>query len=274
LEAEQQQPAACTFEASVVSDVGTEREHNEDQCACFVESATAGIVAVADGVSSYPAGATASKTAIEATVRSYRQLTGMKLDRRMPRAVQQANIDVYDLSVVVPELRGMATTLTALAIEDGALTAAHVGDCRLYLCRGGAIMQLTKDHTVTGERVRMGLMSEKRARSHRDRSTLTRCLGRELIVAIDRIATSLRQGDTLILCSDGLYNVVAEPEMMEIVSGRPAAAASRALVDAANERGTPDNVSAAVINMLGVTPEPPHRRGVLGRLGRLIGRRA
>lgn len=274
MEAEQEQPAACAFEASVVSDVGTEREHNEDQCACFVESATAGIIAVADGVSSYPAGETASRTAIEATVRSYRQLSGMKLDRRLPRAVQQANIDVYDLSVVVPELRGMATTLTALAIEDGAFTAAHVGDCRLYLCRAGAITQLTKDHTVVGERVRMGLMSEKRARNHRDRSTLTRCVGRELIVAIDRIGAPLRQGDTLILCSDGLYNVVAEPEMVEIVRGQPAATASRALVDAANERGTPDNVSAAVINMLGATPERRQGRGVLSHLARWIGRGA
>ena len=79
-------------------------------------------------------------------MRSYRQLSGMPLPRRLPRAVQQANIDVYDLGVVVPELRGMATTLTALAIEDGALAAAHVGDCRLYLVRGGAITQLTKDH--------------------------------------------------------------------------------------------------------------------------------
>jgi len=274
LEAETELPAACAFEASVVSDVGTEREHNEDQCACFVESATAGIVAVADGVSSFPAGETASKTAIEATVRSYRQLSGMKLDRRLPRAVQQANIDVYDLGVVVPELRGMATTLTALAIEDGALTVAHVGDCRLYLCRAGSITQLTKDHTVTGERVRMGLMSEKRALNHRDRSTLTRCVGRELIVAIDRIGTPLRQGDSLILCSDGLYNVVAEPEMMEIVNGQPAATASRALIDAANQRGTPDNLSAAVIKMIGATPQPPRPRGVLGHLARLIGRSA
>jgi PPM family protein phosphatase len=271
LEEELQPPAACAFEASVVSDVGTEREHNEDQCACFVESATAGIVAVADGVSSFPAGETASKTAIEAAVRSYRQLAGMPLPRRLPRAVQQANIDVYDLGVVVPELRGMATTLTAVAIEDGALTAAHVGDCRLYLCRAGRITQLTKDHTVTGERVRMGLMSEQRARNHRDRSTLTRCLGRELIVAIDRIGAPLRQGDTLILCSDGLYNVVAEPEMLEIVRGQPAATASRALVAAANQRGTPDNVSAAVINMIGATPAPRPRRGVLKHLARWIG---
>lgn len=274
MEEELQPPAVCAFEASVVSDVGTEREHNEDQCACFVESASAGIVAVADGVSSFPAGETASRIAIEATVRSYRQLSGMPLPRRLPRAVQQANIDVYDLGVVVPELRGMATTLTALAIEDGVLTAAHVGDCRLYLCRAGGITQLTKDHTVTGERVRMGLMSEQRARNHRDRSTLTRCLGRELIVAIDRIGAPLRQGDTLILCSDGLYNVVAEPEMLEIVRGQPAVAASRALVDAANERGTPDNVSAAVIKMIGATPEPRPRRGVLGHLARWIGRSA
>ncbi len=273
MEEELQQPAACAFEASVVSDVGTEREHNEDQCACFVESATAGIVAVADGVSSSPAGEMASKTAIEATVRSYRQLAGMPLPRRLPRAVQQANIDVYDLGVVVPELRGMATTLTALAIEDGALIAAHVGDCRLYCAAPAQITQLTKDHTVTGERVRMGLMSEKRARDHRDRSTLTRCLGRELIVAIDRIGDAAAPGRH----PDPVQRRALQRRRRARDAGdraRPARppAASRALVDAANERGTPDNVSAAVIKMIGATPEPRPRRGVLGHLARWIGR--
>jgi len=93
-------------------------------------------------------------------------------------------------------------------------------------------------------------------------------------VAIDRIGAPLQKDDALILCSDGLYNVVAEPEMLEIVRGQPAASASRALVDAANERGTPDNVSAAVIKMIGATPEPRPRRGVLGHLARWIGRSA
>jgi protein phosphatase len=90
----------------------------------------------------------------------------------------------------------------------GELTAAHIGDSRLYLCREGRLLQLTKDHTVAGERARMGLMSKSRARSHPGKSVLTRSLGRELIVPIDRISNHLFRDDTLLVCSDGLYNVL------------------------------------------------------------------
>jgi serine/threonine protein phosphatase PrpC len=273
---EEEPPPAYAFEAAALTDAGTERARNEDSCACLVQSPTAGVMAVADGVSSYPAGDVASSTAIEAVLRAFRQPAALRLDRRLRRAVQQANIGVYDLAVVVPELRGMATTLTALAIDRGQLAAAHVGDCRLYLIRGGRCTQLTKDHTVTGERVRLGLLSEKRALHHPDRSVLTRSVGRELIVAIDLITTSLVQGDVLILCSDGLYNVLDEAQMEGLVRGRQAGEACRALIERANQRGTVDNLTAAVLRMIGATPEPPRpgRPGarLRGWIGRSLGR--
>jgi len=147
-----------------------------------------------------------------------------------------------------------------------------VGDSRLYLVRGGAITQLTKDHTVADEKARFGLLGKEKVRTHPDRSVLTRCVGRELIVSRDRLTYRLVQGDVLLLCSDGLHNVLADEEMARIVADRNAPDACRALIDAANQRGTPDNVTAAVVRMIGPTPEVPRGDGLGSRLRRLLGR--
>jgi protein phosphatase len=264
------------FDVGAVSDVGTEREHNEDHCGFAVASATSAVVVVADGVSSYEAGETASSKAVEVTLREYAdQPASLPPAKRLARAVQQANIEVYDLAIVVPELRGMATTLTALALDRGELSVAHVGDSRLYLMRDGGITQLTKDHTVAAERRRVPLLGGRRAPDHADHHTLTRSLGRELIVAIDRISTRVLQGDLLLLCSDGLYNVIDEREMLEHATAAPLAAdGCRALVDAANRRGTVDNLTAAVVRVVGPADGAPARPATLrDRLKRLIGQR-
>jgi serine/threonine protein phosphatase PrpC len=265
------------LEAAVASDTGTERQHNEDFCRHELYGPTEALVAVADGVSGTVGGETASRMAIETTFRAYReQPAALSLGKRLARAAQQANIDVYDYAIVVTELRGMATTLTAIAIEQGELAAVHVGDSRLYLVRDQKIAQLTKDHTVTAEKVRLGLLSETRARHHPDRSTLTRSLGRELIVGLDRFTRRVLQGDTLVLCSDGLYNVLEESEIARMVCDQDASAACREMVEAANQLGTLDNLTVAIVRMIGPTPPRPRppagAGGILGRLRRLIGR--
>ncbi len=259
------------FQLAALSHPGTERDHNEDSCGSFVESSTCAIVAVADGVSSSAGGEVASQMAVEGVIRAYReQPAAMGAGQRLYRAVQQANIEVYDRAVVVTELLGMATTLTTAAVERGELTTIHVGDSRLYLLRNGEVTQLTKDHTVAAEKARLGLIGQDRARNHPDRCVLTRSVGRELIVNRDRFTRRLAQGDALILCSDGLHNVLTDADMERIVSGRDAAAACRALIDAANERGTPDNVTAAVVRMVGPIPgqEPA---GIGKAIRRLLG---
>ncbi|MFI5181615.1 MAG: PP2C family protein-serine/threonine phosphatase [Thermoanaerobaculia bacterium] len=263
------------LEIAAVSDTGTERDHNEDFCAAFAERNDCAIVGVADGVSSEEGGEVASQIAIEAMLRAYREEPPtLGSGPRLYRAVQQANIEIYDRAMVVPELRGMSTTLTAVAVERGELTAVHVGDSRLYLIRGGAITQLTKDHTLAAERTRMGLLSEERARSHADRSTLTRSVGRELIVNRDRISRPLAQGDVVLLCSDGLYNVLSDVDIERIVAGREAPDACRALIDAANRRGTPDNLTTAVVRVTGPTPGRPESAGLAETLHRLLTRRS
>lgn len=261
------------LDVASLTDVGTERAHNEDRCGHVLESPQRGLLIVCDGVSSAEAGETAAQTAVDATLRTFaEQPPGTPTPKRLYRAVQQANIEVYDLATVVPELRGMTTTLTAVAVDAGELVAAHVGDSRLYLLRGGELVQLTKDHTVAGERSRMGLLSKEKARSHPDKSVLTRSLGRELIVAVDRISNRVYRGDALLVCSDGLYNTLDEQEMAPLMETATAQDACRRLVDAANERGTLDNLSAAVLRVLDGPDRPPEPGGLGGKLRALFRR--
>lgn len=259
-----------SVEVAALTDVGTERDHNEDACAALDEGEGRGLVAVADGVSLAEAGEVASAMAVEVLLRAYQEgPAGAPAGQRLYRAVQQANIELYDRGVAVPELRGMSTTLTAAVVEQGTLTAVHVGDSRLYLVRGGAVTQLTRDHTVAAEKVRLKLLSAEKALGHPGRSVLTRSLGRELIVSRDRLTQPVGGGDLLVACSDGLHGVLADEALHRLTAGRTAAEACRALVDAANRAGTPDNLSVAVLRVAG---PPPAGAPTLGaRLRQLVG---
>jgi PPM family protein phosphatase len=247
--------APLAYEVAGHTDPGNERPNNEDCFGVYEESQTSAVLAVADGVGGYEGGELASQMAVELTLQSYReQPKAHAAAKRIFRAAQHANIEIYDRAIVVPDLRHMCTTLTAVAVERGVVHAAHVGDTRLYLLRDGRIRQMSKDHTVAAQRQRLGLLSEKSARSHPERSTLTRSLGSELIAAIDRITFPLLQGDTLIVCTDGMHSILEDQEMAAIVQNRSALGASRTLIETANQRGTVDNVTAVVFRMVGETP--------------------
>ncbi|HET9598516.1 MAG TPA: protein phosphatase 2C domain-containing protein [Anaeromyxobacteraceae bacterium] len=253
---------------------GTLRPALEDAWGSRVERDDCALVVVADGVSGQAGGAEASAMAVEVTLRAFSEAPPREPPgSRLYRAVQQANIEIYDRAVTVTELRGMSTTLTAVVVDAGELTAVHVGDSRLYLLRDGVLTQLTKDHTVAADKVRFGLLAREKARHHPDRSVLTRSVGRELIVSRDRLSRPVAQGDVLLVCSDGLHTVLGDEEMTALLDGRTAEDACCALVDAANARGTPDNLTAAVLRVLGPTPAPGARSGGLGaRLRRVFQR--
>jgi protein phosphatase len=181
------------------------------------------------------------------------------------RAFHAANLDIYNKAITIPELRGMATTLTATALVGAALVAAHVGDTRLYLLRQGKLTQLTKDHTWVAEQVQYGVISAEQARKHPRRSTLTRCLGRELIVGVDLLTLEARRGDVLLQCSDGLHVVIEDGEMIPLLTKGPEAACQE-LIALARLRGAPDNVSAQVAAVLDCPPAAERPRW--WRLGR------
>jgi len=271
-----QPPADCTFELALLSDVGTDRPDNEDFCGHFIESPVSAIFAVADGVGGYEGGEIASRMAIETTISAYRDSPpAWGAAKRLQRAVQRANIEIHNRALSVPELRRMATTLIAVAVDNGRLNAAHVGDCRLYVLRHGKVNQMTKDHTWVGERVRLGLMTAAQAREHPERSALNRSLGRDLIVSLDRISMPLKQGDRLIVCSDGLYNVLREADLERLTREGSAEEVCRELIEKANARGTADNLTVAFLKMIGATPvvPPDPSQGLFARLRGLFGPR-
>jgi PPM family protein phosphatase len=239
---------------------GAVRAENEDHCATFRDEQCAGLL-VADGVSSLNGGATASRMAVETTLRVFRaEQASVPPDKRLLRAAQRANLAVHDAAMTTAGLHGMATTLTAVVLTGSALFASHIGDCRLYLLRAGSFRQLSRDHTVSAERVRLGVLSETRAKHHPARSTLTRCLGRELIARFDRINEKVMQHDVLMICSDGIHGLLSDSEMAELCVAPSANAVCEGLIEAANSRGSPDNVTAAVARITG-TPLPGRVEG-------------
>jgi len=248
-------PVAPVFDIALQTDVGTNRENNEDSCGHHVEGPDSVVFAVADGIGGYEGGEVASAMAIEVTLEAFRESpAAWGASKRLHRAVQRANIEIHNRAIAVPELRRMGTTLTAAVVDAGMLYAAHVGDCRLYHIRRGKIAQITKDHTMVQERVRMGLMSAARARNHPERSALTRSIGHELIVSVDLIKLPLEQGDRVIICSDGLHGVLEDRELEQMTRGLSAEEAVRRLIDTANQRGTADNLTVCFFSMNGETP--------------------
>jgi len=261
------------FDLALLSDVGTKRPNNEDSCGHFVESPESVVFAVADGVGGYEGGEIASRMAIDVTLETYRESPAdWGASKRLHRAVQRANIAIHDKALIVPELCRMATTLTAVAVDKGMLSAVHVGDCRLHLIRNSQVSQISKDHTMVADRVRMGMMSAARAKDHPERGMLLRSLGHELIVSMDRISMPLIERDRLILCSDGLYNVL-EPENLEALTRDcDAETGCRKLIETANQRGTADNLTCAIFKMTAPTGHAPTSGGWRDRLRGLFGR--
>jgi len=263
------------YDLALVSHVGTQREGNEDSCGHLVENGSTIVFLVADGVGGYEGGEIASAMAVETTLETFRtSAAALGSAKRLHRALQQANIEIHNRALTVPELRRMATTVTAVAVSlgEGMLYGSHCGDCRLYLVRDRKIEQLTRDHTVVGERVRMGLISADRARTHPDRSALSRSIGHDLIPSIDRITTALQQNDRLIVCSDGLWSVLPDAEIERLVRDCDADAACRRLIESANACGTPDNLTAAVFTLLIESPNAAVRRGWRERIATMFGR--
>jgi serine/threonine protein phosphatase PrpC len=262
------------YELALLSDIGTDRDNNEDAYGSHADSENCVIFVVADGIGGYEGGEIASAQAVEVTLNAFRESpAAWGPAKRLHRAVQQANIEIHNRALTVPELRRMGTTLTAAVVSDGVLHAAHVGDCRIYHIRRGKVRQITKDHTVVQDRVRMGLMSATRARNHPERSALSRCLGHELIVAVDRITMPLEQHDQLMVCTDGLYSVIEDHEFDGVIRGVDAQTACRRLVELANRRGTADNLTVAVFSQKAAIDPPATRNGWRGRVAELFRRR-
>ena len=229
-----------------LTDIGCARADNEDSIGCWA-CGDGLLFAVADGLGGRAAGQEASALALMILAREMeRAPAGWPVPKRLRRAVQEANLEVHLTGMAVPQLRGMASTLTATAIVGGSLFAAHVGDTRLYLLREGRFVQLTKDHTWVADQVGYGLLSPEEARQHPRKNVLTRCLGVSVIVGIDTLTMGMVPGDVLMQCSDGVHGPLETEELAGLLSGGTAEAACRAIAGRVLERGGEDNLSVQV----------------------------
>ena len=245
------------FELGSRTHPGCVRELNEDSCAAFIRASGAALL-VADGVSGERGGDTASSMAVSITERELAAEDPSLAPRKaLHRAVQRANIEIHDLALAVPELRGMTTTLTAVVLAHGEMFAAHVGDCRLYLFRDGHLLQLTRDHTVSAERARLGLLRKRKLRDHPGRSTLTRSLGRDLIARVDQLRRRTAPRDLILVCSDGIHGVLDDEQIAHCCSAAGAAEICQALLETAYHRGAPDNMTAAAARIAATQSTAP-----------------
>jgi protein phosphatase len=234
--------------AGVATDTGRVRDHNEDSY--VVEPP---LYAIADGMGGAKAGEVASQLALETIVDLRR--TG---ETALEDDVRQANRIVFARSEEDPKFAGMGTTLTAVLASAEALHLVHVGDSRAYLLREGRLRQLTQDHTLVDRMVAAGEISRDEADVHPQRNVLIRSLGTEPKIDVDAQDVGLLEGDRVLICSDGLTDMVTEDQIvaiLDVTRGNPQDAADR-LVRAANRAGGVDNITAIVLEVQTGEPEP------------------
>lgn len=233
-----------TMRVGVKTDIGRTRRSNED-----AYWASPPWFVVADGVGGHAAGEVASSLAIEA-VRSAVEEGGAPAEVLVMNAIRTANNMIWERSQKETALAGMGTTLTMAYIESDHCIIGHVGDSRCYLWRENELRQLTQDHSVVGELVRSGMLTAGEAFFHPQRNLLTQALGVGPHIKPDITLETLRPGDKIILCTDGLTDVLTDDELQAILQEQadPQTLAER-LVHEANSRGGPDNITAVVVEM-------------------------
>lgn len=233
------------------TDRGRVRTDNQD--AYFAGKITDDSVfaVVCDGMGGANAGNVASELAVrhisEYVIRSYRD--GMDMtdtEKTLKNAIVSANISLYDKAVNNTELAGMGTTAVAAFVKDGTAVIAHVGDSRIYLVNG-EIKQLTRDHSVVQSLIESGKITPEDAKVHPRKNVITRALGAEEDVAVDSDCINLLDGDTLLLCSDGLTNFLDDKDILTVFQNNDISAVAERLVEEANKNGGGDNITVVTV---------------------------
>jgi protein phosphatase len=223
----------------VASDTGRRRRRNEDN---YVVAPP--LFAVADGMGGAQAGEVASRLAASALEGG--DSNGLDGPERIDSLIQEANRRIYDRASTDPTASGMGTTMTVALVEGMTVAIGHVGDSRAYLVRGERMEQLTEDHSLVNELLKTGKLSAEEAQVHPQRSVITRAVGTDPDVDVDRFTIEAGEGDVFLICSDGLSDMVSDEEILELVHGNreDLDQAVKALVKAANRGGGEDNITA------------------------------
>jgi serine/threonine protein phosphatase PrpC len=274
--------AAIEIEAAARSDIGRVRENNEDSC---LLASALNLYVLSDGMGGLASGEVASRLTVETIVAHCRDaevnpslaLIGDRIpgvsdvSNRLASAVRLANRLVHETAqkhaVAQDAIRaGMGATVVAVCVREGRLSLAHVGDSRAYRLRGDAFEQLTQDHSFIAEQVRRGMLTEKEAGRSHLQNVLLRALGVEAEVEVDVVEELVLEGDTFLLCSDGLTRELSDSQIAAVLSdAEDAEDAARLLVDLANQAGGGDNITAVVLRC---EPKPVRAFARVGRLGK------
>ena len=249
-----------------ISDVGKRRERNEDS---YLINEDLRLLVVADGMGGHLGGEFASRMAVDTIDGIIKELEGdpeMTLQEGLSfkqgdyagylrYAIRIASQQIYEKAMQDANLRGMGTTAVVVLMRDNKAYIANVGDSRVYRIRKGEIQQITKDHSLVGEQIRAGIISENDARAHRLKNIITRSVGFQEDVDTDVDIRVLRTHDKFLMCSDGLSNMVQDDEICQVLEGNDLKTACKHLVDIANERGGDDNITVVAAEVMGLDDE-------------------
>jgi protein phosphatase len=245
------------FQAAARTDTGRVREHNEDN---MLAEPGVGLFAVADGMGGQLAGEVASRIAVE-NLKGYfehapEEAHALELladdlspeAKRLETGIRLVNRAIFEEGQKNPACRNMGTTIVAALVNGDKMVVAHVGDSRCYLIRGGTITQLTADHSLVAEQQRQGLISREEAAVSRMKNVITRALGAFQDVKVDLSEHLLISGDRIILCSDGLTNMVTDAEILSVTTKASSLdKACATLIEGANHRGGRDNITVVIV---------------------------
>ena len=230
-----------------ISDKGLKREGNQDS---FLIDDRLGVFVVADGVGGHFGGEVASAIAVD-TVRevvSHPKAVEFKPKEVVVQAYEEASHRIFDRATNDPKLNGMGTTMVMSYVRDNKIYIGNVGDSRCYLYRKPFVWQLTEDHSLVNEQIRLGMMTEEQARKVIGKNVITRSVGFERDVFPDILEREISSGDVFLFCSDGLTGMVPDDEMMSIFNSTPIEKVVPLMIQRAIEHGGDDNVTVLVLH--------------------------
>lgn len=243
------------LEAYSVTDIGRKRQLNQDYV--FSSAKPMGnmpnLFIVADGMGGHNAGDYASKCTVETVVGEIRNSFEKNPTIIVKKAIETANSKIRELAAADENLFGMGTTLVVATVIGKYLQVANVGDSRLYLVGKKGIRQITRDHSLVEEMIRLGGLSREDARKHPDKNIITRAIGAKDEVEPEFFTEELEPGDIILMCSDGLSNMLEDKEIEKIVQNEELAEMkekAEALINAANNNGGKDNIAVVLVKIL------------------------
>lgn len=232
-----------------ITDIGKKRKVNQDYVYTSEEAVgnLPNLFIVADGMGGHNAGDYASKLTVETMISEITGSFEKNPVKIFGKAISAANEFIRRKASESPEMEGMGTTVVAATCLGKYLQVANVGDSRLYVV-GKEIRQITRDHSLVEEMVRIGTITKDEARNHPDKNIITRAVGASETVEADYFSVELEEGDVVLMCTDGLTNMLEDEEIRMILNGaRDIVEKAQALIDAANANGGKDNISVVLI---------------------------